>query len=511
MKPTRILLLLLPFVLTACKPDAVLPSRSTPIAEQAQLYPDYRDIVVPPNIAPLNVQVKSEGSEFVAHVAGRHGELLTAASADGKLRHDTLEWRRLLAEHRGDTLTVVLYAKRGEEWVRHPDYRIAVAEEPIDPYLSYRLIEPSYELYRQLGLYQRNLTNFDETPIYENNGDYDKHHNHCVNCHSYQNHGTERMLFHVRSRHGGTVVVDGGKAKRLNLKNDSLLANSVYPAWHPRKPWVAFSSNLTGQTFHMTDRQKVEVVDFASDLIFYDAERNKISNILKTDKEMETFPAWSPKGDRLFYCVADLPFYDVIPDSLRRKSNVRADAVTANYRTVRYNLMSLPFDSQTRTFGAPQLELDCRAEGKSATLPRVSPDGRFLLFTLGDYGQFHIWHKSSDLYLKDLSTGEVRPLTQANSPDVDSYHTWSSNGRWIVFSSRRDDGSYTRPYIAYFDRNGHERKAFLLPQEDPEHNLVRMKSYNVPELTKEPVKVSPEEFRRVVYDDDKVQQVEYGK
>ena len=157
------------------------------------------------------------------------------------------------------------------------------------------------------------------------------------------------------------------------------------------------------------------------------------------------------------------------------------------------------------------MEIDCRAAGKSATLPRISPDGRYLLVTLADFGQFHIWHKSSDLWVKDLQTGVFAPLQAANSPEVDSYHTWSSNGRWIVFSSRRLDGSFTRPCIAYFDREGRAHKAFLLPQEDPEHNWLRMKSYNVPELAKKPVPVSADELRRVIYDDAAAGKAEYGK
>ena len=142
-------------------------------------------------------------------------------------------------------------------------------------------------------------------------------------------------------------------------------------------------------------------------------------------------------------------------------------------------------------------------------MPRVSPDGRYVLFTLGRNGQFHIWHKTSDLYVKDLQTGEIYPLKATNSPDVDSYHTWSSNGRWMVFSSRRDDGSYTRPYIAYFGADGQGRKAFILPQEDPDHNKMLLKSYNVPELTRTAVTISPDELKAVIYDDDNVQRVTY--
>lgn len=185
------------------------------------------------------------------------------------------------------------------------------------------------------------------------------------------------------------------------------------------------------------------------------------------------------------------------------------DIVTSLYDSIRYNLMSLTFDEKTRTFGQPVVEMDCAAIGKSASVPRVSPDGRYVLFTLADFGQFHVWHNSADLYIKDLQTGEIRPLTAINSDAADSYHAWSSNGRWIVVASRRDDGSYTRIYMAYFDRDGQSRKAFLLPQEDPEQNILLMKSYNVPELTRTPVSVSPEELQRTIYDDAAVQKVGY--
>ena len=93
----------------------------------------------------------------------------------------------------------------------------------------------------------------------------------------------------------------------------------------------------------------------------------------------------------------------------------------------------------------------------------------------------------------------VYPLQEANSTDADSYHCWSSNGRWIVFSSRRDDGSYTRLYITYFNPKGKASKAFILPQQDPEHNMKRLKSYNVPELTRDQVQISPQQFQQTIY------------
>ena len=161
--------------------------------------------------------------------------------------------------------------------------------------------------------------------------------------------------------------------------------------------------------------------------------------------------------------------------------------------------MSMTFDKDSKIFGNPQIEVDCESIGKSASVPRISSDGKYLLFTLGDYGQFHIWHRSADLYVKNLQTGDVYPLKRANSREAESYHGWSSNGRWIVFASRRDDGSYTRLYFSYFDKNGKEHKPFMLPQKDPEQNVLLMKSYNVPEMTKDAVKVPSNKFKDVIY------------
>ena len=379
-----------------------------------------------------------------------------------------------------------------------------VAEEKIDPYLSYRLIEPSYELYRQLGLYQRHTEGFGQRVIYENNRTYSDDDNHCVNCHNYQAYSARNMLFHVRAKHGGTVFIRDGKAYKAGIKADSILSGAVYPSWHPTEPWVIFSSNQTGQAFHLTDNQKVEVIDYGSDLIFYDVEKNEVSPVLRTQDTLETFPCFAPDGRKVYYCAAPAPYSPGLDE------NARIDSTLAAYDSLRYDIYSLSFDPATRRFGQPVREVDCRAMGKSASVPRVSPDGRYLLFTLGDYGQFHIWHRSADLYLKDLATGEVRPLEAAGSPEAESYHGWSSNGRWIVLASRREDGNFTRLYLSYFGRDGRARKAFLLPQDDPRHNHMLLKSYNVPEFSREPVSVGAETLRRVIYDDSAVRPASYS-
>lgn len=226
----------------------------------------------------------------------------------------------------------------------------------------------------------------------------------------------------------------------------------------------------------------------ASDLLFYDANQKEVKYVCHTDSLLETFPCWSPAGDKIYYCVGSL--YDHQSTGTVRPKD---------FNTLRYNIISRTFQSSDQSFGEEVTEINCDSIGISASVPRISPDGRYLLFTAGSYGQFHIWHKSADLYVKDLEADSVYPLQEANSTDADSYHCWSSNGRWIVFSSRRDDGSYTRLYITYFNSKGKASKAFILPQQDPEHNMKRLKSYNVPELTRDQVQISPQQFQQTIY------------
>ena len=180
--------LLASLAFVSCNKTYTVPTSATATQQAAVLYPDYTDITIPANIAPLNFIVKNGGQEFVAQVKADGKDVLVAGGDDdGIVQFDSTEWKSVLAQNRGKSLQVTIYANQDGNWVSYKPYSINVAPEDIDPYLSYRLIEPGFELYRQLGLYQRNLTTFEQNVIYENNRDDISNENHCVNCHNYQN------------------------------------------------------------------------------------------------------------------------------------------------------------------------------------------------------------------------------------------------------------------------------------------------------------------------------------
>lgn len=239
------------------------------------------------------------------------------------------------------------------------------------------------------------------------------------------------------------------------------------------------------QNFFTANIAKIEVQDSKSDLVLYDVKKDKVIRITDTPFDLEVFPTWSPDGRWLYYSVAAV------------KDTARIEFVK-QYDKIRYNIYRRRFSPDSLSLGEPEPVLMASADSLSATLPRISPDGKWLLTGQAPYGVFHIWHPEADLFLTNLATGETHALAEANSDRAESFHNWSSNGRWIVFTSRRGDGNFTRLYMAYIDADGNARKAFELPQKNPLAELESIWSYNTPEFTVEKVRISRKAFADAV-------------
>lgn len=438
------------------------------LSEAPDIYPDYDGVTIPTNIAPLNFKLKKAVSESVLFLK-TNATTLEVKGQNGKFKISPSKWKKLLMEAIGSSIEATVCIRENNYWVAYAPFNIYVASEEVDPYLAYRLIVPGYELWNKMGIYQRNLTDFEQTAIYENKATS----NNCVNCHSFCMQDPGKMLFHMREKLPGTILIDGNRIEKLNTKTPQTISALVYPSWHPSGKYVAFSTNNTKQAFHQNDRNRVEVYDEESDVVVYDVEKHEIVTTpsIFSKNSYETFPAFSPDGKTLYFCTAE------------------ARPIPQEYDKIKYSICSVEFDPSTRSFGNKIDTLfDARKNDKSASFPRVSPDGKYLLYTLSGYGNFSIWHKDADLYLIDLKTKISTPLTEVNSDDVESYHSWSSNSRWFVFSSRRKDGLYTHPYIAHIDKQGKIGKPFMLPQEDPDFYDSFMQSFNIPEFVKGKIK-----------------------
>ena len=474
-------------LLTAC--SGGIPTEYQEVDKLPEIYPDYTNVTVPINIAPLTFEMEKKNTEMAVRFKAGDEEVVCNGT---KAQPSADEWQALKEKAREKTISVEVFAENDSQWMRYKPFSIYVSNDSIDPYISYRLISPSYVSYEELTINQRCLENYDESVIYNNMLCTTATEGQCINCHNYQQYNPQRMQFHARENLGGTVIAYDGQIRKVNMRNDSLLSAGVYPAWHPTLPVIVYSTNKTQQTFHITDPNKIEVFDTQSDLIAYDVVKNEVTNIEKDSTEFEVFPFWAPDGKALYYCSAHFEYNDTTDHG--------REAMVRTYE-VKYNLYKKAFDIETMAFGPRELVFDAAAIHKSATLPRISPDGRFLMFTLAEYGVFHIWHHDADLWILDLATGQARSVKEINSNDTESYHAWSSNGRWVVFSSRRYDGNYTRPFIAHIDAHGRATKPFELPCADPDYHRQFMKCYNIPEFMRGPVTIRPQDFADVLHRD----------
>ena len=281
------------------------------------------------------------------------------------------------------------------------------------------------------------------------------------------------MMVHVRGKQGGTLISLNGEMEKVDPKPGEYRHGATYPAWHPSGRYIAFSANEIQQFFHSSGQKPIEVSDLAADLMIYDVQTHETftDSLVYGEQYMETFPTWSPDGKQIYFCRAEGYRQGMSLDSIR------------------YDLYRIHFDAEHSKLHTLECVYKASALRKTVSFPRISPDGRFLLFTQSDYGNFSIWHPESDLYLLNLATGNIRNIAEINSDNVDSFHTWSSTGRWLVFSSKRLDGLWARPFFAHFDpETGHFSKPFLLPQKEPDFYDTFTYTYNLPELIKAPVK-----------------------
>ncbi len=430
------------------------------------IYPDYIGVTIPTDIAPLDFAMADDSVTAIDVTVRGKGQSELNTNGD-YADFDIDAWHRILKENKGGDLTVSVCARKNDQWTRYRDFTIHVSQEPLEEWgITYRRISPSYEIYSHMGLFQRNLSNFEETALIENRNLTGG----CLNCHTANRTNPRQYVFHVRGELGATVISRQSNIQLLKARNDSLGGAMVYPYWHPGGRYCAFSTNKTSQMFHTANPQKrIEVYDSSSDVFVYDTETNTIIRDTLTMRLYwaENTPAFSPDGKWLYYTTARRQIYPT------------------DYDKEKYSLCRVSFDATTGKIGQKADTLiNTRLTGKSVTWPRPSYDGRFLMYTQADYGYFSIWHPEADLWLLDLESGETRPLDEVNSNRAESLHSWTTNSRWFLFTSRREDGLYTRIYLAHIDDQGRCTKPFMLPQQNPWHYYQQLLySYNTPDFT----------------------------
>ena len=439
------------------------------------IYPDYKEVTIPANIAPLNFRYAMEDVRKAKTTFTLGGKSVTIRGTQVEWRLSA--WKDFLKGAEGQTVTVEAEAvvkgeKVQDRWTVH------VSEDAIDGWLTYRLIEPSYQMFHEISIMERCIENFDETTIC----DYKHTENACMNCHVHGQSRGDYSLYYIRGPKGGSILNQNGTLRKLTLKADGMLSATVYGELHPEGRFGVFSTNIIWPSFHTMAASRMEVYDSESDLTVADFVNNRMINVphVARDDKFETFPCFSADGKSVYYCVADTV------------------SLPSQVKDCLYDLVRADFDPET---GLISEQVDtvwsARTNGGSVCHPKASPDGRWLMFTVADYGTFPLFHPECTLYLADLQTGEIRPMDEIKGNKSDSYHSWSSNSRWFVFASKRGDGQYGKPYFCHLDADGRTSKPFVLPQKSSRFYVYNLKSFNVPDLGNASTGMTVKDARRM--------------
>ena len=517
----------------------------TALAQDAPIFPNYaiEDLVIPVNIAPLNFVVAEDRwaeAEMVklrafAGDVTAEGTWATARAVDSlqvKIRRQdgfrhvsfpVVEWRRCLeaaaqtakthaamanatqtagAGARG-FVTLDFYDKDGRLVAEThaamanaatsphtPALLWQVAAEPIDPYLVYRLSAYDENPCKNLEAEERNLTNFDKRLLMDNQRTGGQ----CFNCHATAQNDAGSMSVHLRGANGGTLLFTNGTFRKIALPDGFPNLRLAYPAWHPSQKFIAFSSARI-QVFPHTNAYKTQdlIIDTLGRMLVYDIERNLLLPVPSDRKAAAlhnanyevSFPVFSPDGTRLYFCRAE---------KYRPDSNL---SVVQNLLRVRYHIAAVDFDTLTRRFSEPYVV--CLDSTCSLSQPTIDPNSRYMVVTKLQLGSFPS-QNGGELALIDLSARDenglcaVQDIPALASKDGEKSHVFGSNGHWMVFGSKRINGSSSAPHIAYFDRDGRFHAPFVLPQERGDFYLRWYRSFLFPVLNRESAKFSIDQW-----------------
>ena len=180
---------------------------------------------------------------------------------------------------------------------------------------------------------------------------------------------------------------------------------------------------------------------------------------------VQTNGVWSPDGQYLVFSRAEAK------DAYPQGTPPAARANDANETQIRYDLYRIPFNGGKG--GKAEAIPGASRNGMSNSFPKVSPDGRWIVYVQARNGQ--LMRPDSQLYIVPAAGGATRRM-RCNTPLMNSWHSFSPNGRWLVFSSK-SRSPYTQMFLTHLDEAGNDSPAILI-----ENTTAANRAVNIPEF-----------------------------
>ena len=223
-------------------------------------------------------------------------------------------------------------------------------------------------------------------------------------------------------------------------------------------------------------------------LAWYDRATGQRHNLPGADDPgyVQTGGFWSPDGKYLVFARAAAE--DPYPEGWRMPDRANSPDETQ----IQYDLYRIPFNNGEG--GQPQPIAGASGNGMSNNFPKVSPDGKWIVFVKCRNGQ--LMRPDSQLYIVPATGGEARRM-RCNTPLMNSWHSFSPNGRWLVFSSK-SRSPYTQMYLTHLDEAGNDSPAILIENATAANRAVNIPEFlNIPPDGLAKIDVPAAEFYRV--------------
>jgi tetratricopeptide (TPR) repeat protein len=321
----------------------------------------------------------------------------------------------------------------------------------------------------------------------------------CANCHSFSLDG-KTMGIDVdgpQNDKGLYALVPIGK--ETVIRNEDIIQWSSFGARLGGKLRAAFSSQVSpdgryvvntiddpesqsrGRSRDLTDKYYVSnfkdyrflQVFFPTRgvLAWYSRETAQLQPLPGADdpRLVQTDGVWSPDGKYIVFARAEAK--EPFPPG----GKLAEFANDPNETQIKYDLYRIPFNGGKG--GKPERIIGASANGMSNNFPKVSPDGKWIVFVRCRNGQ--LMRPDSQLYIVPSSGGKERRM-KCNTPLMNSWHSFSPNGRWMVFSSK-SRSPFTQMYLTHIDEEGNDTPPVLV-----ENTAAANRAVNLPEFVNIP-------------------------
>lgn len=308
----------------------------------------------------------------------------------------------------------------------------------------------------------------------------------CANCHSFPRDGSTLAmdLDGPDGDKGAYALAPIGK-ERTVIGSEQVMTWNAFPGRGPAHFTLGFLARISpdGKKVLATVQEALYVRNYSDwktlqtfyptrgILAWYDRETKEIRALPGADDPafVHCDPDWSPDGKTIVFARAEAR------DPYDRTKPVATFAGDPNETEIRYDLYRMPFADGKG--GTPEPIEGASANGTSNSFPKISPDGKWVVFVKAKNGQ--LLRPDGKLFIVPIEGGEAREM-RCNGAPMNSWHAFSPNGRWMVFSSKRNT-PYTQMFLTHIDEDGNDSPAVLV-----EGTTLANRAVNIPEFVNRP-------------------------